>query len=148
MSRSRALVLALCAVAALLVPAGALAAPAAKAKPVVLVKTFQHSTFGKVLAVKGGKEAGKPLYYWRKEIRDGTECTGSCAVAWPPLLVPKGRKVKAKVAGIKGTFGVTTRPDGKRQLTHNGRPLYSYAHERPGQVLCDDVDEGFVIGRV
>lgn len=147
MSRPRVLVLALCAAAALLLPATVLAAPA-KAKPVVLVTTFQHSTFGKVLAVKGGKEAGKPLYYWRKETRDGTECTGSCADAWPPLLVPKGKQVKAKVAGIKGTFGVTVRPDGTRQLTHNGRPLYSYAHERAGQVLCNDVDEWFVIGRL
>ncbi len=33
------------------------------------------------------------------------------------------------------------RSDGAVQLTYAGHPLYYYAHERPGQVLCHDVTE-------
>jgi predicted lipoprotein with Yx(FWY)xxD motif len=37
------------------------------------------------------------------------------------------------------------RPDGRWQVTHRGLPVYSYAHEEPEQVLCDDVDGWFVV---
>ena len=36
-------------------------------------------------------------------------------------------------------------PDGRWQVTHRGLPVYSYAHEAPEQVLCDDVDGWFVV---
>jgi predicted lipoprotein with Yx(FWY)xxD motif len=124
--------------------------PDAKRKPTprILVTTFQDPTFGRVLAVKSGKERGKALYYWRQETRNGVECTGGCLVAWPPLIVPRGAVVPATIQGIKGRFGVTVRPDGRRQLTHNGRPLYSYVNERPGVVLCNDVNDWFVVSRI
>ena len=36
--------------------------------------------------------------------------------------------------------------DGTRlQLTFNRRPVYSYVHEGPTQVLCDDVNGWFVV---
>ena len=38
-------------------------------------------------------------------------------------------------------MGTTRRRDGRLQLTYNGWPLYSYAHEAPGQILCQDVDD-------
>ena len=37
------------------------------------------------------------------------------------------------------------RPDGRLQVTHNRLPIYSYAHERPNQVLCNNVDGWFVV---
>ncbi len=46
---------------------------------------------------------------------------------------------------MKGVFGVIRRPDGRLQVTHNRLPLYTYAHEAPDQVLCDDVDGWFVV---
>jgi hypothetical protein len=30
-------------------------------------------------------------------------------------------------------------------VTHNRLPIYTYAHERPNQVLCNDVDGWFVV---
>ena len=50
-----------------------------------------------------------------------------------------------RLAGIKGTFGVIKRPNGKLQVTHNGLPVYTYAHEGPTQVLCNNVDGWFVV---
>jgi hypothetical protein len=53
--------------------------------------------------------------------------------------------VPKRVAGIKGTFGTIRRPDGKRQVTFNRLPVYTYAHEGPTQVLCNNVDGWFVV---
>jgi predicted lipoprotein with Yx(FWY)xxD motif len=52
-------------------------------------------------------------------------------MAWPPLAAP----VKAP-AGIRlpGKIGFITRPNGVRQVTLNGYPLYFYAADKaPGQ---------------
>jgi predicted lipoprotein with Yx(FWY)xxD motif len=49
------------------------------------------------------------------------------------------------VAGIKGTFGSIRRPDGRRQVTYNGLPIYTYVHEGPRQVLCNNVNGWFVV---
>ena len=53
--------------------------------------------------------------------------------------------VPRRVTGIRGVFGVIRRPDGRLQVTFRGLPVYTYAHERPTQVLCNDVDGWFVI---
>ena len=89
----------------------------------------------------------KALYYWNVEKRAGGKirCTGACARAWPPLIVRNRASVPRKIAGISGTFGTIRRPDGRWQVRHNGLPVYTYAHEGPEQVLCDNVDGWFVV---
>jgi predicted lipoprotein with Yx(FWY)xxD motif len=37
-------------------------------------------------------------------------------------------------------LGTTTRRDGKLQVTYDGQPLYYYAHEKPGEVRCHNVN--------
>ena len=111
---------------------------AAAGAPVI---KYRDDQFGPVLATPK-KQA---LYYWRVEKRAGGKirCTGSCAKAWPPLDA-KG-VVPRKVSGIRGTFGTVRRPDGRRQVTFNGLAIYTYAHEGPGQVLCNNVNGWFVV---
>ena len=123
--------------------AAAFLAPAAAAAPASPVTKFRATGFGYVLA----RRDRQALYYWQVEKRAGGKirCVGSCAVAWPPLLVRSAAAVPKRVAGIRGTFGVVRRPNGKLQLTHNGLAVYTYAHEGPGQVLCDNVDGWFVV---
>jgi predicted lipoprotein with Yx(FWY)xxD motif len=53
--------------------------------------------------------------------------------------------VPAHVKGIRGSFGTIRRPGGARQLTLNGRALYTYSNEKPGQVLCNDVNGWFAV---
>ena len=137
----RATVLAVMSAAALVVPAATMAesvAPAAKA-PVIKLKTAR---FGNILATRGQKA----LYFWNVEKKDfKVHCTGACAKAWPPLLVKSRAAVPARIPGISGRFGVIKRPDGKLQVTRNRLPVYTYAHEGPNQVLCDNVDGWFVV---
>jgi predicted lipoprotein with Yx(FWY)xxD motif len=101
-----------------------------------------HPRFGDVLA----RRDRQALYYWSVEKRDlRVHCTGACAKLWPPLLVRPGQAVPRRLAGLSGVFGTIRRPDGRLQVTRNRLPLYTYAHEGPGQVLCDDVDGWFVV---
>ena len=102
---------------------------------------YKDDRFGPILAT----HAKKALYFWNVEKRAGGKirCVGACAVAWPPLLA-KG-VVPKRVPGINGTFGTIRRPDGRRQVTFRGLAVYTYAHERPTQVLCDNVDGWFVV---
>jgi predicted lipoprotein with Yx(FWY)xxD motif len=138
-----------CALAALVLTAalGAAGASASRsastATATAPVKAMKASGFGTVMATLGNRA----LYYWTPEKRrPGTiVCTGACARAWPVLFVRKGVTVRKRYPGFKGVFGTIRRPDGRRQLTYNRLPLYTYAHEAPRQVLCDDVDGWFVI---
>ena len=137
----RTTVLAVASAAALVIPAATMAepvTPAAKA-PVIKLKTAR---FGSILATRGQKA----LYFWNVEKKDfKVHCTGACAKAWPPLLVKSRSVVPARIAGISGRFGVIKRPDGNLQVTRNRLPVYTYAHEGPNQVLCDNVDGWFVV---
>jgi predicted lipoprotein with Yx(FWY)xxD motif len=118
-----------------------LASGAGAANPTYPARTMKAAGFGTVLASSNYQA----LYYWSKEPRGTIRCTRACAKLWPPLIVPRGTTVARTRAGIKGTFGTIRRPDGRRQLTHDGRPVYSYVHEGPRKVLCDDVDGWFVV---
>jgi predicted lipoprotein with Yx(FWY)xxD motif len=110
------------------------------APPVAKIKV---AGFGSVLA----RTDRQALYYWQVEKRAGgrIKCTGSCAARWPPLLVKSKAAVPAHLAGIRGTFGVIRRPSGKLQVTYNRLPVYTYVHEGPGVVRCDNVNGWFVV---
>jgi predicted lipoprotein with Yx(FWY)xxD motif len=102
---------------------------------------YVDDQFGPVLATPK-KQA---LYYWTAENDFRIHCKASCAKLWPPLIVRSRAAVPARVAGIKGTFGTIKRPDGRLQVTFNRRPVYTYVHEGPTQVLCDNVGGWFVV---
>ena len=136
--------LAVVVVAVLLAAVGAtVGASAVAAPPKAPVRKLVHERFGAVLATP----RRQALYYWNVEKRAGgkVRCKGACAKAWPPLIAASRRAVPKRIRGIAGRFGVVRRPDGRLQVTHRGLPVYTYAHERPGQVLCDDVDGWFVV---
>jgi predicted lipoprotein with Yx(FWY)xxD motif len=120
----------------------ALGAPEGREAVRAPVIKLKHARFGNILA----RRDRQALYYWNVEKRDfKVHCTGACARAWPPLIVRTRSAVPRRIAGIKGTFGTIRRPDGRLQVTHNRLPIYTYAHERPNQVLCNDVDGWFVV---
>jgi predicted lipoprotein with Yx(FWY)xxD motif len=128
--------------AVMLAAAGALTAQAlgatSAAGPVVKWQTKQ---FGPVLATKGHLA----LYTWNRERDKKVHCTGACAKAWPPIVVPHGTTVSRHVAGVMGTFGEIMRPDGRSQLTYDGRPVYTFHGDSPTKILCNGVDGWFVV---
>ncbi|HZP89556.1 MAG TPA: hypothetical protein VFC04_01010 [Actinomycetota bacterium] len=75
---------------------------------------------------------GLTLYHNTQETGGKIVCTGSCASAWPPVLV--SGSLPAVPKGVSGSFGTIARPDGSKQLTFDGQPLYTYAGDSgPGQ---------------
>jgi predicted lipoprotein with Yx(FWY)xxD motif len=94
-----------------------------------------HTRVGAVLA----SSRGLTLYYYSADKRHSgkSACTGTCATAWPPLAAP----VKAP-AGVRlpGKLGVITRPNGVKQVTLNGYPLYFYIGDKAvGQVAGNNI---------
>ena len=73
--------------------------------------------------------AGFTLYWFAPDTPTTSKCTGSCATYWPPVKGPA-----TAGSGVTGTIGVITRPDGTKQATYDGHPLYTYAADSaPGQ---------------
>ena len=93
------------------------------------------SQYGQVLFDEGGQA----IYLFDKETSDAPQCYDDCASAWPPVLTEGAPEADGDVDAA--LLGTTERDDGSMQVTYNGHPLYFYADEDPGEVLCHDVDD-------
>jgi predicted lipoprotein with Yx(FWY)xxD motif len=78
------------------------------------------------------------IYIFQRDSKRRSNCYGACAKAWPPVYT-KGRPRAGKRVR-PSLLGTITRRNGRRQVTYAGKPLYYYAHEGPGQVLCHNVN--------
>jgi predicted lipoprotein with Yx(FWY)xxD motif len=86
------------------------------------------TSIGPVLA----DSKGFTLYWYAKDTRMTSACTGGCATAWPPVI---GKPMAAMGVRLTGKFGTITRAGGMVQATYKGHPLYTYAGDTaPGQV--------------
>ena len=95
--------------------------------PAMLVSTAKSPTLGTYLETA----QGRTLYTFTLDATNKSSCTGECADAWPPLLVPKGAKLAKLVHGVKvSRLGKIKRPNGTFQLTYEGRPLYRFAGDK------------------
>lgn len=83
---------------------------------------------------------GRVLYGFARDRRGGpSQCYGQCAAAWPVYFA---RGAVSTGTGVRRSLiGTTRRRDGRLQVTYNGWPLYYYAHEGPGEVRCQNVDQ-------
>jgi predicted lipoprotein with Yx(FWY)xxD motif len=101
-------------------PASSMSTPAAASELKVA-----DSKVGQI--VVDGK--GMSVYYYTKDTKDsGTSaCTGGCLAAWPPVTTTSATP---SVEGVTGNLGTITTPDGKKQVTINGMPIYYYAKDK------------------
>ncbi|MQS16595.1 hypothetical protein F7Q99_31510 [Streptomyces kaniharaensis] len=70
--------------------------------------------------------AGRTLYRFDKDTAkpSASTCTDACAAKWPPVTAQDA----VQVTGIDSALvGNVTRPDGTKQVTLNGWPLYRFA---------------------
>lgn len=73
-------------------------------------------------------DSGGIALYMLEGDRAGEKCTGECLQAWPPVLM--GATQPTGETGLAGAMiSTTARPDGSRQITFNGHPLYRYADD-------------------
>ena len=83
---------------------------------------------------------GRALYVADREASGKVLCTASCTEIWDPLLLSE---LGAGSEGLDSGFGEVKRPDGGRQLTYEGAPLYSFTEEGPGELTGDGLTDSF-----
>ena len=83
--------------------------------------------------------ARMPLYSPMQEASGRILCTGTCTQIWKP--VPAG--TDTQTANVTGKLGVVIRPDGTRQLSGGGRPLYTFVGDSPGQLKGNGLVDQF-----
>ena len=88
------------------------------------------SSLGRIVVDGRGMTA---YYYTPDKAGSGTStCTGQCLQLWPAITTTA---TTPTATGVTGTLGTITRPDGAKQLTVDGRPVYTYLPDtHPGDV--------------
>ena len=98
-------------------------------EPVVVAATIGDSTLGPIIAGSNGLT----LYGFTNDVDAASTCYGTCADAWPPVLVDADF---ALAPGLDvGIFATTVRDDGAHQLVAGKWPLYFFAGDaNPGDL--------------
>ncbi len=100
------------------------AATAANKANVLTLNTASTAALGTFLTAANGMT----LYMYTPDKPGVSNCSGQCAVIWPPYTVSSAAGLVA-ATGISGKIGTITRSDGSMQLTYNNQPLYYYAKD-------------------
>jgi predicted lipoprotein with Yx(FWY)xxD motif len=96
-----------------------------------IVLIVQKSALGYVLASANGQV----LYTYANDKKGGSPtCTGSCAAIWLPLT---GSPVASTADTGLGTLGTVSDPNGAKQVTYNGMPLYTFKGAKPLAIKGD-----------
>ncbi len=105
------------------------------------VQLADNATFGKVLT----DAQGKSLYFFSKDTKDTSECTGGCVDIWPifyeaNITVDSGLDIN--------DFATITRTDGVKQTTYKGWPLYYFKNDNSaGDTNGDKVNNVWYIAK-
>jgi predicted lipoprotein with Yx(FWY)xxD motif len=100
------------------------AAGASSARHLVISHTTVSTRRGP-LGVHLTTAHGRSLYMFTIDTRTRSHCLQLCPAEWPPLTT-SGAPVAAGAARAD-KLGTIRRPDGSRQVTYAGHPLYRYA---------------------
>ncbi len=97
--------------------------------------------FGKILT----DERGYTLYFFTPDVNSPTICTGECEVAWPVYY----KENPSLSDGLdKKDFSVVIRPDGKKQTTYKGWPLYFFFEDKkPGEIKGDGLENAWFVAK-
>lgn len=99
-------------------------APATHAAPAgSTVVSTAKTGLGRILV----NSRGHTLYLFGKDRSGKSACSGKCATFWPPLIANGKTRVGG---GAKASLiGSIKRADGRRQVTYNHHPLYTFVKD-------------------
>ena len=96
----------------------------------VVVSTKTLPKLGTILV----NSKGLTLYMFVPDKQKKVTCVTTCAVVWPPLLLPSGAKAVATGSAETKLLGSDKDSAGGRVITYDGWPLYTYVSDTsPGQ---------------
>lgn len=90
--------------------------------------TVSAKKVGNLGTVLVDSSMGMTVYTPDQEANGKILCTGECTSFWQPVMA--GSATPAAGPGVTGTLGVAMRPDGARQVTINGKPLYMFVEDK------------------
>ncbi|GAP68801.1 por secretion system C-terminal sorting domain [Bacteroidales bacterium 6E] len=95
------------------------------------IQVAENATFGKYLT----DSRGNTLYFFARDAKDVSNCTGGCLDNWP-VFYDENLRVGE---GLTSTdFGVIDRGNGVMQTTYKGWPLYYFVNDtQAGQINGD-----------
>ena len=106
------------------------------------VRLIDDATFGPILT----DSEGKTLYFFSLDTKDNSEClSDGCLNAWPifyeeTITVDPGLDVS--------DFAAIDRPDGEKQTTYKGWPLYYFANDMAtGDTAGDGVNDVWFVAK-
>jgi predicted lipoprotein with Yx(FWY)xxD motif len=102
--------------------------PSASASPVAGQVSVATGSLGSYLADSNGRS----LYLFEGDTSSTSTCTGACATAWPPFLIPAGQTPSIATGSASSSIqqsllSTSPRSDGTTQVTYNGHPLYYFS---------------------
>ena len=104
----------------------------------VVIKTATTS-LGDVLV----DDQGMTLYVFEKDTPAAIACVEACATAWPPLV---GTAAQPGTGVTATSFATVTRPDGKTQITVDGKPLYRFSGDtKPGETNGQKLNDAWYV---
>jgi predicted lipoprotein with Yx(FWY)xxD motif len=68
--------------------------------------------------------SGRAIYMWLGDDAGKSNCSGNCALAWPPVLTASAPR--ASGGARSANLGTITRSGGGKQVTYKGHPLYYF----------------------
>ena len=107
--------------------ASAPSSPPKTAGGVAATVSVENASLGNILV----SSQGRTLYLFSKDSGTESNCSGACAVNWPPLRA--NGKPTVGNGGKASIVSTSARSDGKPQVTYNGHPLYLFKGDsKPG----------------
>ena len=86
---------------------------------------------------------GNALYSPDQETGGKVLCLDACTSIWEPLTVTNGSNPSGP-SDVSSKLGVIERPDGTKQVTYEGKPLYTFVEDRePDTVAGNGVTDSF-----
>jgi predicted lipoprotein with Yx(FWY)xxD motif len=96
-----------------------------------IIKSASATVNGQSVTVLTNAQ-GMTLYYLKPDTATTSNCTGSCASTWTPLVFTSSGS-PASATALPGTLSVVTDANGQ-QVEFNGHMLYTYTGDTaPGQ---------------
>jgi predicted lipoprotein with Yx(FWY)xxD motif len=111
-------------------------ASAAPAHPTT-IKVVHNKTWGNLLALGNGDT----VYRFDADSKGKSNCSGTCAKVWPPVVLAAGQK-SAVGKGVKD-LGKIMRTNGAEQVTYQGIPLYTFIRDKKPLEVTGNLKDAF-----
>jgi predicted lipoprotein with Yx(FWY)xxD motif len=85
---------------------------------------------------------GRTLYSAAVEKGGRILCVGACTSFWEPVIA-SAEEAQSAASELSADLSVLERPEGSRQLTFDGLPLYTFTEEAAGELTGDGFTDDF-----